>query len=114
MKKYIILAVILFTGAIFAQNAKPILEPFGKKLKATYFHENGEVQQVGYFENGKLEGIWVSYDESGNRIATGEYTQGVKTGKWLFWNDEQLAEVAYNNNNISSVKNWSQEAVVTK
>ena len=50
MKKYIILAVILFTGTIFAQSAKPVLEPFGKKIKATYFHENGQVQQVGFFE----------------------------------------------------------------
>ena len=114
MKKLMILAVVLFSGALFAQNAKPVLEPFGKKIKATYFHENGQVQQVGYFENGKLEGIWVSYDESGNRIATGEYAQGVKTGKWLFWNDEQLAEVAYSENNVMSVKNWAQEAVVTK
>ena len=114
MKKLMILAVVLFSGALFAQNAKPVLKHIRKKIKATYFHENGQVQQVGYFENGKLEGIWVSYDQEGNRIATGEYAQGVKTGKWLFWNDEQLAEVAYNANNISSVKNWSQEAVVTK
>ena len=54
MKKYIILAVILFTGTIFAQNAKPVLEPFGNRLKATYFYENGQVQQEGYFENGKI------------------------------------------------------------
>lgn len=114
MKKYIILALVLFSGVTFAQSAKPVLEPFGKKIKATYFHENGQIQQVGFFENGKLEGIWVSYDENGNRIATGEYVQGVKTGKWLFWKDEQLAEVAYSENNVTSVKNWMQEAMVNK
>ena len=114
MKKYIILAVILFSGTIFAQNAKPVLEPFGNRLKATYFYENGQVQQEGYFENGKLDGYWVSYNEDGTKNAMGEYSKGVKTGKWLFWNDEQLAEVDYSKNNILSVKNWNQEAIVNK
>lgn len=114
MKKYMILAVVLFSGAIFAQNAKPVLEPFGKKIRATYFYENGQVQQVGYFENGKLEGIWESYNENGERTATGEYTQGVKTGKWLFWTNNHLAEVDYSKNKIESVRNWTQEAIVNK
>ena len=109
-----ILAVVLFSGALFAQDAKPVLEPFGEKIRATYFYENGQVQQVGYFENGKLEGLWESYNEQGERIATGEYSKGVKTGKWLFWNDEQLAEVSYSKNNILSVKNWNQETIVSK
>jgi len=59
MKKCIILIAILFSGMIFAQESKPVLEPFGKKVKATYFFENGQVQQEGFFENGKLEGVWV-------------------------------------------------------
>ena len=107
-----ILSAILFTGVLFAQTAKPVLEPFGNKIKATYFHENGQVQQVGYFENGKLEGLWESYNEDGARIATGEYSKGVKTGKWLFWTNEQLAEVNYSKNNITAVKSWTQTAMV--
>ena len=112
MKKYMILAVVLFTGTLFAQTVKPVLEPFGDKIKATYFHDNGQVQQEGYFENGKLEGFWVSYNEEGLKTAMGEYSKGVKTGKWLFWNEQQLAEVDYSKNNILSVKNWNQEAIV--
>ena len=114
MKKFVILTAILFSGVIFAQDSKPVLEPFGKKLKATYFYENGQVQQEGYFENGKLEGIWVSYNETGDKIASGEYTAGVKTGKWFFWsqNEEKnsLCEVDFSNNQVAKVKNWRQDA----
>lgn len=117
MKKLVILVAVLFSGVIFAQEAKPVLEPFGKKIKATYFYENGQVQQEGYFENGKLEGIWVSYNESGDKIASGEYVAGVKTGKWFFWSQvdgkSSLSEVDFSNNKIEKVKNWRQDAFAT-
>lgn len=117
MKKCIILLAILFTGMIFAQESKPVLEPFGKKVRATYFFENGQVQQEGFFENGKLQGIWVSFDEKGNKTSSGEYTNGIKTGKWFFWSEKNdngfnnLTEVDYSNNRIASVKNWKQESL---
>ncbi|TRX33487.1 membrane-binding protein [Flavobacterium sp. ZT3R18] len=113
MKKYVILVALLFSGVIFAQDAKPVLEPFGKKVKATYFYENGQVQQEGFFENGKLEGIWVSYNEAGDKISSGEYVNGVKNGKWFFWKGNNLSEVDYSNNKVSKVKNWRQEAFAT-
>ena len=115
MKNFVIIVAILFSGAVFAQDGKPVLEPFGKKLKATYFFENGQVQQEGYFVDGKLDGIWISYNEAGDKIASGEYLAGVKTGKWFFWsqnNDKKsLCEVDFSNNQISKVKNWRQDAL---
>lgn len=118
MKKYIILIAILFTGTIFSQESKPVLELFGKKIKATYFYDNGQIQQQGFFENGKLEGIWVSFDEKGNKTSIAEYTKGIKTGKWFFWSPENedvvknLCEVDYSNNKITEIKNWKQDALV--
>jgi antitoxin component YwqK of YwqJK toxin-antitoxin module len=114
MKKYFILTAVLFSGVLFAQEAKPVLEPFGKKVKATYFFENGQVQQEGFFENGKLEGFWVSYNEDGTKKASGFYDKGVKVGKWFFWNEKNLNEVDYSNNAIAMVKSWKQEAIAVK
>lgn len=117
MKKCLFLVTMLFSGIIIAQESKPVLEPFGKKLKATYFYENGQVQQEGFFENGKLEGTWLSYDEQGNKTSSGEYSKGVKTGKWFFWsqNDDNvfttLSEVDFSNNRIASVKNWKRDGL---
>ncbi|TDD99280.1 toxin-antitoxin system YwqK family antitoxin [Flavobacterium cellulosilyticum] len=117
MKKYIILIAILFTGTLFAQESKPVLELFGKKIRATYFYENGNILQQGFFENGKLEGVWVAFDEQGNKTSMGEYTKGIKTGKWFFWSRDNdvlvsnLFEVDYSSNKIADIKNWKQNSL---
>jgi antitoxin component YwqK of YwqJK toxin-antitoxin module len=112
MKKYVIIGAVLFTGMIFAQEPKPQLEAVGNKVKVTYFHENGKVQQEGYYKNGKLEGKWVSYDAEGNKLAIAEYKKGEKVGKWFFWKESTLSEVDYSNNQIASIKNWKKETIV--
>jgi antitoxin component YwqK of YwqJK toxin-antitoxin module len=118
MKKYIILAVVMFSGFTFAQEQEPVLEVFGNKVKATYYFDNGSVQQEGFFENGKLQGLWVSFDKTGKKISSGEYNEGVKTGKWSFWTpnvgiaNRGLTEVDYSNDTIVSVKKTKQEAIV--
>jgi hypothetical protein len=63
---------------IFAQNNKPKLEAVGDLVKATSFHDNGKVQQVGftkmgnYKENGFL-------DSNGNKTAMATYDNGQKS-----------------------------------
>lgn len=109
-----ILAAVLVSGFAFAQAVKPVLEQNGDLVKATYYYENGQIQQEGFFKDGKLNGQWVSYDESGNKKAIGEYANGEKTGKWFFWNDKSLSEVDFSKSKISNVKAWTQEAIVNK
>jgi antitoxin component YwqK of YwqJK toxin-antitoxin module len=112
MKKYIILTVLLFSGIAFAQENNPKLEAVGDLVKTTYYYENGKVQQEGFFKNGKLEGIWISFDVNGNKLSVANYENGEKTGKWLFWNGNKLNEVEYSNSRIASVKTWKQDALV--
>jgi antitoxin component YwqK of YwqJK toxin-antitoxin module len=117
MKKIVILVAVMFSGVIYAQDSKPVLEPFGKKVKATYFYENGQIQQEGFFVNGKLDGIWIAYNEDGDKLVSGEYVDGVKAGKWFFWSKDSqkssLCEVDFSNNKIEKVKNWRQDAFAT-
>ncbi|MBK9224030.1 MAG: membrane-binding protein [Flavobacterium sp.] len=114
MKKILILSALLISGLTLAQNKEPKLETVGNKVKVTYFFENGQIQQEGFFKNGKLEGKWVSYDLAGNRKSIGEYEKGARNGKWFFWNDATLSEVDYSNSQITEVKNWKQcDALVT-
>tara|TARA_R110002126_G_scaffold222889_3_gene367962 strand:- start:1853 stop:2200 length:348 start_codon:yes stop_codon:yes gene_type:complete len=112
MKKYIMIAAVLFTGILFAQNTKPQLEAAGNQVKATYHHENGQIQQQGHYLDGKLQGEWTSYDANGNKVAIGSYNKGQKVGKWFFWNNSVLSEVDYSDNRIASVKNWKKDAIV--
>lgn len=114
MKTYLLALALVFSGIMYAQDAKPVLEPFGNKVKATYFYENGQIQQEGFFENGKLEGFWVAYNEDGSKKSSGFYKEGAKVGKWFFWKDANLSEVDYSNNAIAMVKNWKQEAIAVK
>lgn len=114
MKKCVILVAILFSGILVAQEKKPELEAVGNTVKATYYYDNGKVQQEGFFKDGKLDGVWVSYDEKGNKTAVGEYTNGLKTGKWIFFNENSLSEVAYENSKVSSVKNLQKNALANR
>lgn len=114
MKKYLILGVLLFSGVIFSQEAKPKLQAVGQKVKATYYFENGQVQQEGFYENGKLQGKWVSYDINGNKKTIGEYNKGQKTGKWFFWNEASLSEVDYSQSKITSIKKWKKDALADR
>ena len=113
MKKYIVIGAVLITGMIFAQTPKPQLEADGNKVKATYFYENGQVQQEGFYKEGKLDGKWVSYDKDGNKLAIAEYKNGEKVGKWFHWDQSTLSEVDYSKNQIAAVKNWKKDAIVT-
>jgi antitoxin component YwqK of YwqJK toxin-antitoxin module len=112
MKNVLMMAMLVVSFATFAQNNKPQLEAVGDMVKVTYLHDNGQVQQQGFYKNGKLQGEWVSYDANGNRTAVAVYAKGEKTGTWLFWNDTVLSEVNYSNNQIASVKNWKKDALV--
>ena len=104
MKKYMIFAAVLISGMISAQDKAPKLEEAGSRVKATYYYDNGKIQQEGFFKDGKPDGKWVAYDSEGNKQSVGQYANGQKTGKWFFWNDAKLNEVDYSNNQIAFVK----------
>ena len=54
MKNLILTIALLASTVIFAQNIEPKLEIVGQQVKATYFFENGNIQQEGFFTDGKL------------------------------------------------------------
>ncbi|HEX8563698.1 MAG TPA: membrane-binding protein [Flavobacterium sp.] len=112
MKTYILMALLVFTAGVSAQEVKPKLEQFGEMVRATYYYDNGQVQQQGYFKDGKLEGQWVAYDAAGNKKAVAEYSNGNKTGQWVFWNDASLSEVNYSDSRVASVKRYTSEVLV--
>ena len=113
MKLAVFFIAVMFSVCIYAQSTEPTVEKVGDMVKATYFHENGEVAQTGYLMNGKLHGQWFMYNLDGKKIASGKYIEGKKSGKWFFWKDEILKEVDYDANRIVNVKNWNQSEVVS-
>jgi antitoxin component YwqK of YwqJK toxin-antitoxin module len=114
MRNFLMIAVLMVTGLSFGQSKTPQLEEVNGMVKATYFYENGAVEQVGFFKNGLLEGKWVSYNADGSKQAIAEYENGKKVGKWFFWNNTSLIEVDYTENRIAMTKSWKSEAIANK
>lgn len=108
MKKIIYIFAFLITSYSFAQDTSKTqrvkTEQKGDLIEATYFYANGNIEQQGTFnKEGKLHGLWVSYNLEGEKIASGNYENGQKVGKWLIKTNETLKEVNYNNSKISSI-----------
>lgn len=104
MKKMMILGALLISAMTFAQK-EPKLEAVGNQVKATYYYDNGQIQQQGFFTDGKPDGKWIAYDASGNKKSVGEYNKGQKSGTWIFWDGAKTSKVEYSNNQIALVSN---------
>jgi len=111
MKKILTIVALACITFSFAQEKKTLkLNKDTNLIEATLFHDNGVMSQEGTYNlDGKLQGIWTSYNEFGKKIAVGEYANGIKTGKWFFWSDDTLKEVDYDNNRIAKVSLWKNE-----
>ena len=103
-----LMSVVFFLSFFSFINAqeKINVNEFNPVVDIEIFHDNGEVYQKGSLKNNKLHGKLESYDYSGNLVVLGEFKNGKKKGKWLFWNDNKLTEVYFKNNRILSSQTW--------
>lgn len=107
MKNLMILSVMMLGMITQAQEVKPKFDQLKDgKIQATYFHENGEIAQQGFFLNKKRHGEWISFNQKGEKTAQAEFSNGKKTGKWFIWSSDKLTEVDYSNNKIAAVNTW--------
>ena len=115
--KNIVILLVLFSLTLNAQDSiKPKFEKEGELTKVTFYHDNGEFAQTGYFKDNKRHGNWTSYHPSGKKTAMGTYQSGMKTGQWFFWNENDLIEVIYEENKIVNVLEWnnSEKKLIAK
>lgn len=107
MKKFIssTLFFLLFIGLSFAQKVEPKFEKQNELTKATYFYDNGDIKEIGFFKNDKLEGKWVSYNNEGEITTIANYINGKKEGKWFVVANDTIKELTYKSNKLIDVKN---------
>lgn len=107
MKKwtYILAFFMLLVNFSFAQGVKPTFEKQKDLTKATYYYDNGNIKEIGFFKNKKLQGKWVSYNNKGEVAAIANYENGIKTGKWFVVSNDTIKELTYKNNKLVNVKN---------
>ena len=84
------------------ETAGPYGGPWNGKFVA--YHNNGQIQSEGNYENGERVGTWVVYDENGQIIAEGEYKKDGETGReWIgkfieyYYNGQMRWEWNYKN-----------------
>ena len=113
--KTITILLLAFTGFVNAQKKEPMVEKVGNMLKVTFYHENGEIAQIGCLKNRKLQGEWTMYSEDGKKIALGHYHEGKRTGEWFYWktDGDALREVYYEEGRIINVIEWSNSAPIS-
>ena len=117
MKKYISILTVLFVligNTVIAQETEKKIKKVqkGDLVEATYYYADGSIQQQGTFnKKGELHGVWTSYDTKGNKIALGNYVEGKKEGKWIFWVDKEVKEVNYVNSKITEVLSSNRASI---
>ncbi|MGA9271006.1 MAG: nicotinic acid mononucleotide adenyltransferase [Lutimonas sp.] len=105
--KNIIVALILVltaTSFAFAQNNEPVFEKQDDLVKATYYHDNGMIKEVGYFKDEKLHDQWIRYDNSGKISVVANYDNGIKEGKWYIVGEQTTKEITYRENKLIKVE----------
>ncbi len=106
MKKLVasLVVFLLMSSVSFAQGVEPTFEKQNDLVKATYYHENGMVKEVGFFKDDKLHDKWVSYSEEGKIKVVAFYNNGQKDGKWYLIGEESVKEVTYKSNKVIKVR----------
>lgn len=59
----------------------------GASIHFITFHENGQVKEVGCFRNGRRDGVWKQYNDTGVLLARAGFRNGERQGVWEFRND---------------------------
>ena len=98
------MTLILAIGLASAQEKEPTFEKQEDLVKATYYHENGMVKEVGYFKDDKLHDQWVRYDVSGKITVVANYQNGIKEGKWYIVGEDSTKEITYHENKLIKVE----------
>ena len=98
--KAIILALSFLIGTLtYGQGENLKVEKQSSLHSVTLYHANGTIAQQGNVTaNNRLHGTWVSYDETGNKKAIGNYANGKKVGTWFFYgkDSKSITQVEFN------------------
>lgn len=102
-----------YTGKVeLSENGsiKAVLEVKSGQLhgEAKYFFETGQLMRTGTHENGLRTGKWITYNEAGVMVGLAFYNAGKKDGTWIAWDDNGKKRFEMNYKNDEKVGTWIQ------
>lgn len=106
MKKIVLTlaAVVLTLQLALSQEKAPSFEKQGDLVKATYYFDNGQVKEVGFFKGEKLHDQWVTYDQAGKVTMVAFYKEGLKDGNWYVVDGDTIKKITYKSNKLILVE----------
>ncbi|APG65649.1 hypothetical protein LPB136_09860 [Tenacibaculum todarodis] len=109
-KTIIFLAIIMSINLLTAQEHKEYFDNGNLKEIGKYendiatgewkrYHENGQLSEIGKYENGIKKGEWKLYHENGQLFCVGKLKNGKIIGKWVFYDEQgrKTEEIEHNN-----------------
>lgn len=78
------------------------------------YHENGRIAEMGSYRDGERNGMWRSYDRSGNLMAHGRFINDRRVGSWTFraYGGQETGSLQYEHGILHSGKIWDTEGNV--
>jgi|SaaInlV_120m_DNA_3_1039746.scaffolds.fasta_scaffold16812_2 uncharacterized protein len=80
-----------FTGMVDEGEDKGYLDNGKREGPWKGYYESGGLRYKGSYKNNKRNGFWSEYYENGSLIDEGEYIDGEKEGKWVYYNENGTA-----------------------
>lgn len=87
----------------------------GKGLnKVTWYYENGNVAEEGFYLQGKKHGTWTSFDESGNKNGVANWNRDKKEGDCYVMhpNGQIKYHLVYSDNKKVKAAEWDENGTL--
>lgn len=112
----------VWEAIVYYPNGKPKFEGRFKEMKLKTrlgvfkkFNEKGSLKSIeNYNSDGKKEGIYLYFNDEGEQITNGLFTNGKRNGVWKYYDDYKKirARIVYNQDKIITYKLWNEKGEV--
>ncbi len=86
----------------------------GERIHFITYHENGKVKEIGCFHQGRRDGVWKQYTDTGALITQAGFKEGERQGVWEFRTeaDEPLGQLTYHNGKLRHGKQYDADGLL--
>lgn len=86
----------------------------GSRIHFITYHENGQVKEVGCFRNGRRDGVWKQYSDTGALLARAGFRNGERQGVWEFNDvaDAPRGKLSYDSGKLIRSEAYDHEGVL--
>jgi len=87
----------------------------GPRIHFITYHENGQVKEMGCFNNGRRDGVWKQYSDTGALLAQAGFRSGQRQGVWEFRNaeDRTVGRLTYASGDLAKGETYNDLGELT-